>query len=122
MADARIVAHALIDARGLAGVVTLRYADASSSRPWWIGTFKVYQNHINLINDAECDTLTGLFNRKTFDARIHRVLAMQREACENPVYAAPSGARPGPASTTAGGRRYRPLQAHQRPVRPPVRR
>jgi len=84
MIDPRIVAHALVDARGLAGVVTLRYADASSRRPWWISTFlKVYQNHINLINDAECDTLTGLFNRKTFEARIHRILAMQREACNN---------------------------------------
>lgn len=85
MVDARIVAHSLVDARGLAGMVTLRYANAASRRPWWISTFlKVYQNHVNLINDAECDTLTGLFNRKTFEARINRVLAMQREAHDNP--------------------------------------
>ena len=85
MADRQIVAHALLDPRGLAGVVTLRYADAASRRPWWISTFlKVYQNHVNLINDAECDTLTGLFNRKTFEARINRVLQMQRAAHENP--------------------------------------
>jgi diguanylate cyclase (GGDEF)-like protein len=80
-----IVAHGLYDARGLAAIVTIRYVDAGSVRPWWIGSFlKVYQNHVNLINDAECDTLTGLFNRKTFEARINRVLAMQREAHENP--------------------------------------
>jgi len=85
MAGSQTVAHSLLDTRGLAGVVTLRYADAASRRPWWISTFlKVYQNHVNLINDAECDTLTGLFNRKTFEARINRVLAMQREAHENP--------------------------------------
>lgn len=85
MAAPQIVAHSLFDSRGLAGVVTLRYASAASRRPWWISTFlKVYQNHVNLINDAECDTLTGLFNRKTFEARINRVLQMQRAAHENP--------------------------------------
>ncbi len=88
MVDPRIVAHALVDARGLAGVVTLRYADASTRRPWWISTFlKVYQNHINLITDAECDMLTGLFNRKTFEARIHHILAMQRESSDQPDHA-----------------------------------
>ena len=85
MADTTTVAHSLLDSRGLAGVVTLRYASAASRRPWWISTFlKVYQNHVNLINDAECDTLTGLFNRKTFESRINRVLQMQRDAHENP--------------------------------------
>ena len=84
-----LVAHGLFGPKGLAGIVTMRYADAASLRPWWIGSFlKVYQNHLNLINDAECDTLTGLFNRKTFEERIDRVLAMQRAARENPSYGA----------------------------------
>ena len=82
-----LVAHGLFGPKGLAGVVTMRYAAATSMRPWWIGSFlKVYQNHVNLINDAECDTLTGLFNRKTFEERIDRVLAMQRAARENPLF------------------------------------
>ena len=85
--DEALVAHGLFGPKGLAGVVTMRYASANSMRPWWIGSFlKVYQNHVNLINDAECDTLTGLFNRKTFEERIDRVLAMQRAARENPLF------------------------------------
>jgi len=84
-----LVAHGLYGPTGLAGVVTMRYPNAASLRPWWISSFlKVYQNHVNLINDAECDTLTGLFNRKTFEERIARVLAMQRAARENPLYGA----------------------------------
>jgi diguanylate cyclase (GGDEF)-like protein len=84
-----LVAHGLYGPTGLAGVVTMRYPDAAALRPWWISSFlKVYQNHVNLINDAECDTLTGLFNRKTFEERIARVLAMQRAARENPLYGA----------------------------------
>ena len=84
-----LVAHGLFGPKGLAGLITMRFADATSARPWWIASFlKVYQNHVNLINDAECDTLTGLFNRKTFEERIDRVLAMQRAARENPQYGA----------------------------------
>jgi len=84
-----LVAHGLFGPAGLAGLITMRYPATASLRPWWIGSFlKVYQNHVNLINDAECDTLTGLFNRKTFEERIYRVLAMQRAARENPLYGA----------------------------------
>lgn len=85
LAGDALVAHALRGPKGLAGIVTLRYCDAEALRPWWISSFlKTYQNHVNLINDAECDTLTGLFNRKTFENRINRLLAMQREAQVSP--------------------------------------
>jgi diguanylate cyclase (GGDEF)-like protein len=81
MLENGILAHGLNDNKGLSGIITLRYPDSAFTRPWWISSFlKVYQNHVNLINDAECDTLTGLFNRKTFESRINRILAMQREA------------------------------------------
>ncbi|MDO9366079.1 MAG: GGDEF domain-containing protein [Methylotenera sp.] len=36
---------------------------------------QIYQNYTNLINDNECDTLTGLLNRKTFEYKINKVLA-----------------------------------------------
>jgi diguanylate cyclase (GGDEF)-like protein len=35
----------------------------------------VYKNYIHLLNENERDTLTGLLNRKTFDARINKVLS-----------------------------------------------
>lgn len=36
---------------------------------------QIYQNYTDLINDNECDTLTGLLNRKTFEYKINKVLA-----------------------------------------------
>lgn len=35
----------------------------------------VYQNYTVLMNDNERDTLTGLFNRKTFDYKFHHIAA-----------------------------------------------
>lgn len=38
----------------------------------------IYQNYLQLINDNEHDTLTGLLNRKTFDARIMTIMSARR--------------------------------------------
>jgi len=87
--DERTIAHGVRDARSLAAIITLRYANAAATRPWWIGSvLTAFQNHVNLINDAECDTLTGLFNRKTFEGRFNGVLAIQRAMHNNPGFGA----------------------------------
>ena len=36
---------------------------------------EIYQNLISLNNENECDTLTGLLNRKTFDVKISKIVA-----------------------------------------------
>jgi diguanylate cyclase (GGDEF)-like protein len=41
---------------------------------------KIYQNFIALIYDNERDTLTGLLNRKTFEAKINKVLEDRHSA------------------------------------------
>ena len=38
----------------------------------------VYQNFSRLVNDNECDTLTGLLNRKTFDYKINKIIAQMQ--------------------------------------------
>jgi len=38
----------------------------------------VYSNIFLLINESERDTLTGLYNRRTFDAKLARMLAVQK--------------------------------------------
>jgi diguanylate cyclase (GGDEF)-like protein len=98
MLDERTIAHGVRNARSLAAIITLRYANAAATRPWWIGSvLTAFQNHVNLINDAECDTLTGLFNRKTFEGRFNGVLAIQRAMHNNPGFGTGErrAARPG---------------------------
>jgi diguanylate cyclase (GGDEF)-like protein len=99
--DEHTVVHGLVGPLGLTGILLLRFAPGMSTRPWWLSSFlKVCQNYINLISDAECDTLTGLFNRKTFEGRMSQVLAMQR------------GARDAGISSEPGRRAVRPGEHH----------
>lgn len=37
------------------------------------GCFQIYQNYLNLLNDSERDTLTGLLNRRTFDRDLKKI-------------------------------------------------
>jgi diguanylate cyclase (GGDEF)-like protein len=39
---------------------------------------EIYQNFTKLMNDNECDTLTGLLNRKTFDSKINKIITQMR--------------------------------------------
>jgi len=41
------------------------------------GYFQVYQNYLNLLNDSERDTLTGLLNRRTFERDLKKICAKQ---------------------------------------------
>lgn len=39
-----------------------------------------YKNYVSLLNDSQHDKLTGLFNRKTFDDKVLRIIASQRSS------------------------------------------
>jgi GGDEF domain-containing protein len=39
---------------------------------------QIYGNFLFLINEAERDTLTSLYNRRTFDAKLARMLSVQK--------------------------------------------
>lgn len=41
---------------------------------------QIYQNFVLLNNENECDTLTGLLNRKTFDFKINKILAQMHSS------------------------------------------
>ncbi|MDB5758308.1 MAG: hypothetical protein JWM30_1597 [Burkholderia sp.] len=47
------------------------------------GIVKVYANHQNLLDYSERDSLTGLLNRKTFDARFARMTAQSQLSRQN---------------------------------------
>lgn len=39
----------------------------------------IYQNHLSVVNESERDKLTDLFNRRTFDGKLNRMLAAQKK-------------------------------------------
>ena len=41
------------------------------------GLIRIYQNHLNILDDSEKDELTGLLNRKTFDAAFSRLTPIE---------------------------------------------
>ncbi len=43
---------------------------------------QIYQNFTELINDNECDTLTGLLNRKTFEYKINKTLTQMQSSAK----------------------------------------
>ncbi len=46
------------------------------------GITKIYGNYLYILNESERDKLTGLFNRRTFDNKLKRLLKMQRKKQE----------------------------------------
>ncbi|MFB3090510.1 MAG: GGDEF domain-containing protein [Gammaproteobacteria bacterium] len=46
------------------------------------GFTKIYGNYLYILNESERDKLTGLFNRRTFDNKLKRLLKIQRKKQE----------------------------------------
>ena len=46
------------------------------------GFTRIYGNYLFILNESERDKLTGLFNRRTFDNKLKRLLKMQRKKQE----------------------------------------
>lgn len=73
------VIHPIAGVNGIAGFLTVR-SDAFVEKDQEVATsfLHIYQNYLQLINDNEHDTLTGLLNRKTFDERIMAIMSAHR--------------------------------------------
>ncbi|SEN07685.1 diguanylate cyclase (GGDEF) domain-containing protein [Luteibacter sp. UNCMF331Sha3.1] len=48
------------------------------------GFARIYGNYIALLNDSERDKLTGLYNRRSFEQRLQRLLKLQRQRARAP--------------------------------------
>lgn len=42
------------------------------------GMIRIYENYLFILNESERDKLTGLYNRRTFDKKLDRLLQIQR--------------------------------------------
>jgi diguanylate cyclase (GGDEF)-like protein len=70
------VIHPLMGANGVVGFLAVRNDSYIEKDQAVAASFlNIYQNYLQLINDNEHDTLTGLLNRKTFDERILAVMS-----------------------------------------------
>jgi diguanylate cyclase (GGDEF)-like protein len=48
------------------------------------GLLRIFRNHVNVLEYGDCDELTGLLNRRTFDDLFLRVAALRAEASARP--------------------------------------
>jgi diguanylate cyclase (GGDEF)-like protein len=79
---AKIISPVLVDDR-VVGFLTVICDQASSCDQRLIsGLMRIYQNQLSIINESECDRLTGLLNRKTFDDKIVRILLANRDSSD----------------------------------------
>lgn len=73
--------YPVYSANDIIGFLTVNSEKTSPRDQEIISSFlSIYRNYLSLINDNEHDTLTGLLNRKTFDAKISKIIASQRGA------------------------------------------
>ncbi|GBL45646.1 GGDEF family protein [Sulfuriferula multivorans] len=73
------VVHPITGLNGVIGFLTVRNGVYVEKDQAVAASFlHIYQNYLQLINDNEHDTLTGLLNRKTFDERIMAVMSARR--------------------------------------------
>jgi diguanylate cyclase (GGDEF)-like protein len=62
------------------GAVMLEAEDTLDSvRTMVEGFARIYANYIALLNESERDKLTGLYNRRSFEQRLQRLLKLQRQ-------------------------------------------
>lgn len=55
----------------------------TSHRPLIDGLIYIYSNYLTLLHENETDKLTGLYNRRTFDHKLNRLLIDQKRKSQN---------------------------------------
>jgi len=60
------------------GVIEILHSPASDTKEKdFIQLMRIYENLYTILNDNERDQLTGLYNRKTFDKKLNKLLSLQ---------------------------------------------
>ncbi len=55
--------------------------------PLVFGLLRIYRNHLGILQYSDCDDLTGLLNRRTFDDTFRALVAPRRDLRENSPFA-----------------------------------
>ena len=68
--------YPILDQQGVVGLLeTISDAHSEMDRHLILAFLKVYGNYLAILDESETDTLTGLLNRRTFDASLERIIA-----------------------------------------------
>jgi diguanylate cyclase (GGDEF)-like protein len=70
----RLVVPILCDGRAIGALQLDSEVPPSASRPLVEGFARIYANYTALLNESERDKLTGLYNRRTFERHLQRLL------------------------------------------------
>jgi len=73
--------HPILSRDGVMGLLeVIGHEHAEGDARMTSGFLQVFSNYVQIIEESERDTLTGLLNRRTFDKNIGRLLSESREA------------------------------------------
>lgn len=70
----RLIVPILCEGRAIGALQLESELPSSASRPLVDGFARIYANYTALLNESERDKLTGLFNRRTFERHLQRLL------------------------------------------------
>jgi len=76
----KIISPVLVDDRVVGFLTVICEQPSSCDRQLISGLMRIYQNQLSILNESECDRLTGLLNRKTFDDKIAKILLINRDS------------------------------------------
>ncbi|TQV89067.1 GGDEF domain-containing protein [Aliikangiella coralliicola] len=74
----RIILPIACDSKVVAALNIQSETDLNPTLKVLEGMIKVYENYLYILNESERDKLTGLYNRRTFDKKLDRLLQIQR--------------------------------------------
>jgi len=78
--NASLSVHPIIGQHGIVGLLESVTKTHNDLDRHLISAFlKIYSNYLNILNESETDTLTGLLNRRTFDNNIERIITERFE-------------------------------------------
>lgn len=87
----RLVVPILCDGRAIGALQLDSEVPPSASQPLVEGFARIYANYTALLNESERDKLTGLYNRRTFERHLQRLLSGLDASSDQPPATAGHG-------------------------------
>jgi len=85
----RLVVPILCDGRAIGALQLDSDLPPAASRPLTDGFARIYANYTALLHESERDKLTGLYNRRSLERQLQRLLHQREQALRNAAVAAP---------------------------------